>query len=82
MGARRLMIVLYVLEWGLPSSENTKHRTCERDPQLRSWTGSCSVGDEPSRGQLLIEDEPLEPRDGCLYYDSRVGVSLGTQTNW
>jgi len=23
MGARRLMIVLYVLEWGLPSSENT-----------------------------------------------------------
>jgi len=33
------------------------------------------------RGGCWIEDEPLEPRDRCLYYGSWVGASLlGTQT--
>jgi len=33
-------------------------------------------------GSYLIEDEPLKPRDRCLRYDSRLGVSLfGTQTD-
>ena len=45
-------------------------------PLLRSWVGSCSIEDEPFRGNCPNEDDPWEPRDGCLFYDSRVGVFL------
>ena len=28
-----------------------------------SWVGSCSIGNEPYRGQFPLEDEPNEPRE-------------------
>ena len=38
-----------------------KHKiSSEGTPQLWSWAGSCSIGDEPSRNSYPIEDEPLE----------------------
>ena len=45
----------------------------EGSPQLQSWAGSCSIENEPSEDSCLIKDERLEPRNRCLYHDSRVG---------
>ena len=74
----------YYSRAGVSLPEMHKHKVLsEGSPQLRSWTYSCSIGDELFGGSCPIEDEPLELRDMYLYCDSRVGAFLlRIQTKW
>ena len=48
-----------ILEWGFLSSKHMSIRFRVREAlNLRSWAGSCLIGDEPSGGGCPIEDEP------------------------
>ena len=51
------MFIYTVLEWGPHLGTHKQSILSERSPQLRSWVGSCSIGDEFSGGADLIEDE-------------------------
>ena len=46
------------LEWGVSLGTHKQRTPSEGSPLLRSWIGSCSIGDELSGGSCPIEDEP------------------------
>jgi len=82
MGAWGLVLVISFSSGALLGTH--KHKiSSEGSPQLWSWADSCSIRDGLFERSFPIEDEFLEPRDGCSYCDSQVGASLlRIHTNW
>ena len=76
-----LVFAFFVLEWELPSTEHKNIRFRVRGAlsysvgQVVAQLGICLL-----EGSCPIKNEPLKPRNRCVYYDSQVGASfLGTQ---